>query len=193
MHMNDSLLTEKLKSLIETYEKAITDKKAQKIIDAYKPKIRDMEKILKEKGEEIILYDFNNIIMSQEPIKEIIKIGERDIKEAKVNIPQKKKIKRDTIGVYVVKTNANDIIKLSTETGRSKNEIVNIILERIFDKEEKFTINIDAKKIEKTKLTSFLINNKIKKVIKAEAKMKNMSDTEYFNRLIEASINKYFK
>lgn len=144
-----------------------------------------------KKDPEIIDKDINNTVAN------ITESKDEEQTDPKKKIPKKSKSEKDkksTFGIYLTAELDEELNKFNKDTNQSRNALMNIFMEEIFDKEKgDFKVEIEQNVKKKTRLTSILLNKDIIKAVKAGAKKTGWSESEYFNKIMEASINKYFK
>lgn len=144
-----------------------------------------------KKDHEIIDKDINNTVAN------ITESKDEEQTDPKKKIPKKSKSEKDkksTFGIYLTAELDEELNKFNKDTNQSRNALMNIFMEEIFDKEKgNFKVEIEQNVKKKTRLTSILLNKDIIKAVKAGAKKTGWSESEYFNKIMEASISKYFK
>lgn len=94
------------------------------------------------------------------------------------------------IGVTIKENIKSKIDILADDNGMKSNEVVNDLLERLFDGKN---FNIQIEKKEKTKVTSFNIPKQMDKAITRMSKATDIPKSEIFNKLLEASLKEFFE
>lgn len=104
------------------------------------------------------------------------------------NTPSKPEITK--IGVTVKETVKSKIDALADDNNMKPNEVVNDLLERVFDGKN-FSVQIEKK--EKTKVTSFNIPKQMDKAMTRISKATDVPKSEIFNKLLEEALKEFFK
>ncbi|KEI00031.1 hypothetical protein IRP63_15770 (plasmid) [Clostridium botulinum] len=95
------------------------------------------------------------------------------------------KVKKSTLSIKVSEDLDKLLDKICTKKKEKANVIVDVILKILYDENKKtFDIDIEKKKKNNDRATSFHIDEKYINAIKTTSKKLNMSSTEYFNRLM---------
>ncbi|MBP3915932.1 hypothetical protein, partial [Clostridium sp.] len=100
------------------------------------------------------------------------------------------KIEITKIGVTVKETVKTKVDTLADHNNMKPNEVVNDLLGRIFDGKN---FNIEIKKKEKTKITSFNIPKSMDKAMSRISKNTGVPKTEVFNKLLEEALKEFFE
>ncbi|MBI6057808.1 hypothetical protein, partial [Clostridium perfringens] len=104
------------------------------------------------------------------------------------NTPSKPEITK--IGVTIKETVKSKIDALADDNNMKPNEVVNDLLERVFDGKN-FSVQIEKK--EKTKVTSFNIPKQMDKAMTRISKATDVPKSEIFNKLLEEALKEFFK
>lgn len=112
------------------------------------------------------------------------------VNKGKKKLDKIEKSKSDKLGVSIKQKNLKNIHKLSNETGRTPNNVVNCMLESIYDPDNNKFI-IDFQKKENVKNTSYLLEERYIKAIDKIAKKTQLSKSDIFNTLLEKALEEY--
>lgn len=93
------------------------------------------------------------------------------------------------IGVTVKETVKTKINALAEDNNMKPNEVVNDLLERLFDGKN-FNVKIEMK--EKTKVTSFNIPKAMDKAMTKISKATDVPKSEIFNKILEEALKEFF-
>lgn len=189
-NINIEAIKEDLKNNIDIYVKNINeidDEQAQRLAKKARKKITNCEQKLDDAAIEFTHFDFDNLDEKAVSEVEVATDNQEDQKpQSLLSSINKKKINKSTIGVKVRLTSLEKLDKLANEYGRSANNIVSLLFEGLYDKENK-SLNYDIEEKEPTdaKSTSYILNSEIVEALDKLAKEKGYSRTELFNKILK--------
>ena len=100
------------------------------------------------------------------------------------------KPKTERLGVSIKESVKNNLAILASKSNRNPNNVVNLMLQDMFDENtNKFTIEFEKK--ERVKATSYLVESKYAKEIEKISKRTGLSKSDIFNILLETALNQY--